>query len=194
MIAVLAILSACSSTSPLLNDKVYGSSSKEKKLNLIPFSRDVVEAFPEMFTKIQVYEGPVGNDIVLYRYISVQKEEIIDGIIQIIDSTLLDEITIKSGQLGEIISSNPEKDRFRVSFREGDDEHYLTFGYAPGDNKNCVLFFKKEMDENGKETSYVNYGGVKYWVKKGGYLFCNTEQLTFFKENNFLEKGRKVKK
>jgi hypothetical protein len=191
MIAVLAILSACSSTNSLPDDEVYGSTKKNSEQNLIPFSRDVVDAFPDQFPRLQVYTG---QDIVLYRYITVQKGEIVDGKIITADSTYLDKVTINAGQLGEIISPSAEKDRFRVSFREGDNEHYLFFGYAPNDPVNCLLLTLNEKDKKGNMIGYVYYGKIKYWVGSTGDLLCNAKQLTYFEEHNYVEKGRKIKK
>lgn len=122
---------------------------------LTPFSSDVEKdaaLSTEQLKQIQFYNS---SDIVLYRNLTNAEAEISQGKLKVVKGQNIEEIIIKSGTPGIVISKE-ENGSLLVSF--DDDGSYLRFGPNYGYGGRYTLMAKNWEGKNG----LVQYGNKEY--------------------------------
>lgn len=106
--------------------------------------------------RIQFY---LSEDIHLLREYKGGASEIIAGEITVVEGRDMIEVIIPAGTPGVYLFS-PRRDRFAISFEQGDEEHFLMFGPNPKMGNRYALL----ASNWGRSSGTVTYGGEKYRV------------------------------
>ena len=127
--------------------------------SLSPFTQDLYEDYgwsEEDLRRIQFY---LSDDIRLLREYRGGASEIVAGEITIIEGREMEEVLIPAGTPGVFLFS-PRRNRFAISFEQGDEEHFLMFGPNPKMGDRYALLASSWNRSSGR----VTYGGSKYRV------------------------------
>ena len=137
--------------------------------------------------RIQFY---LSDDIVLYRQLNTGESVIDAGKIKIKDGKKIEEIVFKKGTPGAFLFS-PKKNRFAISFEEGNDAPFLIFGPHPKINNRFVLLAK---DWN-RRTGQVSYKNKVYKTSSSSAYSClmvDLERARKLSKKTHQAEGRRV--
>jgi hypothetical protein len=126
---------------------------------LQPFTANTLQEVnnsEENLKKIQFY---LSEDVVIYRDVTRQNGDIIAGKIKIVQGREVEEVRIPKGTPGVFLFRVKDKN-FAISFDEGNDKRYLTFGPNPKRGGTYVLLATDWKDRQGK----VHYDDKVYWA------------------------------
>jgi hypothetical protein len=137
--------------------------------------------------KIQFY---LSEDVVIYRDATHAKGDIIAGKIKIVQGREVEEVRIRRGTPG-VFLFRVKDDKFAVSFDEGNDKRYLTFGPNPKRGGTYVLLATDWQDRQGK----VHYDEKVYWAAGASAFAALMVDLDKVRRTETLSRvagGRKV--
>ena len=137
--------------------------------------------------KIQFY---LSEDVVIYRDVTRQNGDIIAGKIKIVQGREVEEVRIRKGTPGVFLFRVKDKN-FAVSFDEGNDKRYLTFGPNPKRGGTYVLLATDWKDRQGK----VHYDDKVYWAageSAFASLLVDLDKVRKTETQSRVASGRKV--
>jgi len=158
----------------------------EKPLVLTPLTESLIKEYDltsEKLERLQFFNGPKGQDIILRRYYQTRDDTIADGKLIIRYLEKVDSVKIKSYTKGKMISFTSKL--MRVSFES--DTLSLLFG--PNPVGNYILYAITGSKE-------IRYGTNLYQVVSGygnAVLLIDLEQLRQIKANTRIAPGIEVK-
>lgn len=157
---------------------------------LSPFTQNLYEEnnwSEDQLKQIQFY---LSKEIVLFRELSAEKSEIIEGEIKIVNGKKRDQITFKNGTPGVFMFS-PKTNRFAVSFENEGDDRFLIFGPSPKASNHYVLMASDWNRRNGT----VTYAGKKWTVDASDAfttLLVDLKRLHDVDVNTHMASGRRI--
>jgi len=137
--------------------------------------------------QIQFY---LSEDIVLRRQVTEGDSQIRSGKIKIVNGKEVEEILIRKGTPGLFMFS-PKKNRFAVSFEDGDTQRYLMFGPNPNRGDRYVLLASEWKNKRGK----VKYDGSTYMVSANAAissLMVDLKRTRNLRVKSRTASGRKI--
>lgn len=157
---------------------------------LTPFTQKFYESYEfktEDLKRIQFY---LSEDVVLRRDIGSGNVEIIRGEIKVIDGRKVEQIIIRKGTPGVLVTL-PKENRFAISFEPEDDSKFLMFG----PNEKLGRRYTLLAAEWKKHTGIITYGDQKFYTDAHNglaMLMVNLDKMFQEQRRSHVAKGRTV--
>ncbi len=158
--------------------------------NLVPYTESLRSQNGWSDNQVKRIQFYTSRDVVLQRQIATDETAIEGGKIKIRDGKKIEEIIIKRGTPGVVVSL-PNSTKMLVSF-EKDDNHHLSFGVNPEQANRFVLLASEWKNGVGK----VTYDGKNYFTSPDGAytsLMVDLRKIQSVELNQRVAKGRKVR-
>ncbi|MBK6609536.1 MAG: hypothetical protein IPI59_09305 [Sphingobacteriales bacterium] len=158
--------------------------------NYVPFTEKLYTENSWSESDLQRIQFYLSDDIVIYRQLKESSSEIISGKIKMEQGRQIEEITIQRGTPGVLLYTKG-KNSFAISFEEGQDSCYLTFGPNPNyGNQYRVL-----ANDWTKKVGTVHYAGKQYQTRPfsiDAYLMVDMKKINKLDIDRRKAKGRKI--
>lgn len=157
---------------------------------LTPFTQKFYDSYEfkqEDLKRIQFY---LSEDVILHRDMSGGNVEIVQGEIKVVDGRKVEQIVIRKGTPGVLVTM-PKENRFAVSFEPTDDSKFLMFGPNDKLGKQYTLL----AAEWKKHTGIITYGDQKYYTDAHNglaKLMVNLNKMYQEQRRSHVAKGRTV--
>lgn len=157
---------------------------------LTPFTQKFYDSYEfkqEDLKRIQFY---LSEDVVLRRDMTGGNVEIVQGEIKVVDGRKVEQIVIRKGTPGVLVTL-PKENRFAVSFEPDDDTKFLMFG----PNEKLGRKYTLLAADWKKHTGVISYGDQKYYTDGHNglaALMVNLNKMYHEQRKSHVAKGRTV--